>query len=428
MKIIEKIEGITFKIYKLIFKEKPTENVKIFIKNFNYVAIGFGFSAIFGFLSQILMGRFLGPEGYGKYSLVQSISFFFYVPMGLGISTALIKYNAEEDNIDNQKKIISTSFFINLCVSFIIAFIILIFSKSISSIFGVPILIFFAILFSLLYNFYIFVTDTLRSLHKMKELSIFQVIDGALMLLLIVFFIINNKLSFEISIFIACITYFVVFIFIIFNIRRYILSSIDLVWFKKIIRYGVYAMLWLAIYVFLQNFSKLLINKLLQTSDVGIYSAYYFSSFGMLGVFLGMFITVFFPMASRQKNKKILFEKIDKFLPYLFLLVLPIFLVIEFVVLKLYGSKYPIDISLMLEFVIAGMLMVIYSLYDNLFASHGILGIKLVVLSGSIVVLSNIVFSFKLISLFGLHGAVISVGVSYLLGIFIYSFLRKKII
>jgi len=429
MKIFDKIEQVVFWLYEVLFRREPAGNTKIFIKNFNYIAIGFGLSAIFGFITQILMGRFLGPEGYGKYGLVQSLSLFLYIPMSLGIGTAMVKYNAEEDDIKRQTAIISTSLLICAVLSVVSFFVLFVFSAQISKIFGVTSsLMLYAIFFALFYNMHVFGTEALRGLHKMKELSIFQAFDGFLMLVLILFFILTKNFSFEISVYVAFITYFAIFLSIIFYLRKYLSFLADTVWLRKIIKYGAFATVGAAAYVFLLNFNKILVNKYLTIDDVGIYNAYYFASTGILSVLLGMFVTVFFPMASRHKDKKSILKKIDEFMPYLFLIGVPFFFIIEFIILKLYGNKYPIDVYLMTEFVVTGILIVCYNLYDYLFASHGILGIKLVAQSGIVMVLFNVILGFYLIPLFGLHGAIISLGASYLLGISVYGFLRKKII
>lgn len=418
-----------FKIYKLVYGENPSDGVKVFIENLYYMAIGFGFYAVFGFAFQVIAGRFLGPVEYGKYALIQSIAIFLSLPMNLGVSTALIKYNAESENKDRQSKIISTSFYTVVIFSFMFLSIFLLFTSQISGVFGVTSSFFsLAVIYAFTGNIYMTAISIFRSLHKNKEYSFLQGFYGFLMFILILFFIFNKFLSFRSAVFASYIAYFVILILTLFSLKKYFTITFSKKWVKKIIKYGLFATIGGLSFAFLSNFNLLIINKFLSAAEVGIYNAYYFSSIAILSIFLTIFVTVFFPTISKYEKKQMIFEKVDKMLPILFLVGIPTLFILEFMILKLYGRRYPINYLLMIEFIFAGFSIFSYGFYDWTFCSEGIRGVKFSALVISIVAVVNIIISPLAISKIGLAGAVFSLGFSYLIGIICFQFLRKKIV
>ncbi len=422
------ISKILYKFYTFIFKEEPSQNIKVFIENLWYVAIGFGFYAVFAFSFQVAAGRFLGPSEYGKYALVQAISMFLLIPMNLGVSTALIKYNAEKEDKKRQSEIIFTSCFIVVVLSFACSLIFFAFASYLSKLFGISMPSFqLAILFALLGNLYITIISIFRSLHKNKEFSFFQALYGFLVVFLLLFFIVNKYVSFRGAVFATYLAYATISLLSVIRLYQYFSFSPSKLWFKKILQYGSYASIGVTAFAFLSNFNELVINKYLSVSEVGIYNAYYFPSVGILSIFLSIFVTVFFSTASKYPKKEMILKKIDRILPRLFLMGVPVIFVVEFVMLKLYGSKYPIDYVLMSEFILTGFIIFSYGFYDWTFCSEGVYGVRLSALVVLVVAAVNIALGLAMIPKIGIHGAVISLGTGYLAGIACFQFLKKKI-
>jgi hypothetical protein len=73
-RIEQLFQRVITSIYIRILKKEPSEKVGHFFKNFSYLALAEIIGSVIGFPIKILVGRFLGPEEYGKYSLVIKIS------------------------------------------------------------------------------------------------------------------------------------------------------------------------------------------------------------------------------------------------------------------------------------------------------------------------------------------------------------------
>jgi O-antigen/teichoic acid export membrane protein len=414
------------RIYRRFFGEELTEPVNIFFKNLIYMILGYGVAAIFIFIFQILVGRALGPQEYGKYALIDSMGAFLSIFMTLGISTAAIKYNAQKDDYLRQREIISISYFTTIFISLIFAGIFLILSEFVSKFFSISPLVFFtSVVFSVFYSLYLLAMDSLSGLHQMKKIAFFRAIYGLLVLVLTSAFLIKGNISFVVISLIISLAYLIIFLSVTYNIKNYISLKIDKTWLKILLEFGIYAVSGSFLLVFLPSLSKIMVYRFMTIFDVGVYNAYYFSSLSVVILFNTIFITVFFPTVSRYSRKSSIIEKINKITPIFFLLGIPFLFLIQLVVLSFFGKQYPTDYWLMLLFAISGVMFFLYSIYTCFFYSQGITQTRQIVILTIVIFIINILLSAYLIPLLLLKGAVLSLILTYLFG-WIYLILNQK--
>ncbi|SNQ62976.1 oligosaccharide flippase family protein [Candidatus Methanoperedens nitratireducens] len=400
--------------YEKIFHEKMGNDAKGFLKNLSYIVIASGIAAILSTSFNIFAGRVLGPSEYGEFTLIQTIAMFLLVPMMLGIDTAMITYTAEKNKFDSQSSIISTTFILVTIFTLVSVSIYYLFSSQISKIFSISTdILYLAVIFAFLSVISTFATGTLRSLHKMKEYAIFQPLPNLILLLIFFVFFFSNYISFKSALFSMYIAFGVTGLLMIYSVKKYLRPNFKLCWAKRLIRYGLYMSLMGLASVFYANIDKIIIYKFLTTADIGIYRSYYFSSINFVGLFIGMFIAVFYPLVCKYKDKKVILNRINRVILYLVILGLPIIIFFEFIILKLYGDDYPFDIKLAFLFGIGGLLTCINSIYSWLINSIGTEGIKVMSIAAIIVGVINLVLNFLLIPMFGLVGGVIAFNVSY---------------
>jgi O-antigen/teichoic acid export membrane protein len=154
-------------------------------------------------------------------------------------------------------------------------------------------------------------------------------------------------------------------------------------------------------------------------TDVGIYTAYTYSSVEMLYLVSGIFITVFFPTISGYKNKKSILKKINKLIPYFLILGIPVTIIAEFIILSFYGTEYSMNLLLMTIFAITSVLSAWYRVYAWLFNSEGEKGVKLTFSGTGTIAVVNILLDICLIPRWGLLGAIISTAFAYCIGIYV---------
>lgn len=417
------------KLYKFLLREEASSEIRSFFVHLGYVAFGFGVSTFFFVSFQVLAGRFLGPIEYGKYALVQSVALFLYIPMYMGIGTAVIKYVASTSNEEVRKIIISTSYLLTFGYSLISCILLLLFADPLSHLLGIPDKIFlFAILFALSYSTYTFSTNILRCLSELKR---FAFVQGASSFLIFLFFFVLWQAKiflFEGPVYATMLAYLVMLIFMVIFTSRYFSFTINLSWAATLATYGLYATAGAVSYAVLTSLSKIIINMYLSAAQVGIYNAYSLASTSLVSIFSGVFIAVFFPVASGSQNRQSILEKGKKLFPYLAVLGIPVVIAIQWLMLLFYGREYPIDLVLMIGLALTTIFMIVYGFYAWLFAAEGMNGMRITALIALLLAVLSFFLHVDLIARWGLYGAPIASGVSYLIGILGYKIFEKRIL
>jgi len=416
-------------IYKRIFHEEMSGEVKSFLRDLTYVGLGVAIATPLSFAFNILAGRMLGPTEYGKFTLVQSVANFLYIPMVLGFTTAMVKYTAEKEDAERRRSIISTTYTLVFAFIIITVGLYFIFPSQLSRVLSIPPGLFYlSVIFAVLHVLNVLTEGTLRGLGKMKAVGIFKPVYAAILLGGFLLFILNYQLSFKAAVYSNFLAYGIIAgAILIFFLRKYLRFEFDKSWVRILATYGVFALISGITYTFYANIDKILINRYMTVADVGIYRAYNYASTSAIMLPYGIFMTVYFPTVSKYENKGTIFSRINKLIPYLIGLGVPFAFLCEFVILKLYGGEYPINFALMLIFALVPILLIWYGLYDWLFCSQGVLGVKLVTISTATVAAINILLNIYLIPRFGLYGAIGATVVAYAVGICCLSLLRRKI-
>lgn len=414
--------------YERVFFEPAGEGVIKFVRNLSYVGLGTIVSSIFSFSYNIIAGRVLGPGGYGSFTLVQSIAMILYIPMLLGLNVAMIKYSADSRDRHQQQKIISTTYSVVICLTIVSVLLYSIFIQQVAVIFSVgQEIILLSVLFAMLYVFYTMATGCLRGLHKMREYAIMQPIYGVTLLSALLFFFSIQFNSFKAMVYATYLVNGIIgSVIILLFLKKYLIFTIDRSWFSTLWKYSSLTVIGGISFTLYTNIARIMINYYMDVESVGIYGVYYYASFTVLTLFSGIFTTVFFSTSSQSHDKKSLYEKLNKTIPYLLFLGIPVSLIGEYIILLLFGKGYPIQLPLMLVFAVTAVLVTWYGIYAWFFDSEGINGAKLSVGGALIIALVNIILNIILIPQFGLYGAIGATALAFAFGL-CYLFYRGRI-
>lgn len=272
---------------------------------------------------------------------------------------------------------------------------------------------------------YTLVINTFRSLHWMKKVAYLTLGYNGIVLLIFIFFVFSNENSYIFTLLSVFLGYGIAISSGIFLIRKYLKFGFSRYWAKKLLKYGLLVIIAGFSFILYTNIDKLLIYINLGVDQVGIYRAYAFASINLIGMFVGIFITVYFPTASKQSDKSSLFDKIHKSIPYLVIFGLPFTFFSEFIILKLYGENYPIELLLIILFGIAAILLSINSLYAWTLNSAGTQGLKITCLGAVTLAVINIILNVLLIPIIGMVGAISSTIIATSISILLISHFGK---
>jgi len=417
-------------LYEKFFGMEFTDEIRTLINNIYYVFIGTTFSSIFLFIIHVYGGRVVGPEQYGLFNLMVSISLFLAIPTTLGMEIATQKYLPSNRDVKERKKIISSSYFIIFILLIILLPVYLLISAYVSSPIRISIELFYlAIIFSILYTLYKTSTGIMRGLLSMKRYSIFEILSSFIAFILFFYLIsICMERGFSALYLPFGIKYLVVFFLVLLYVKHYLSSKIDFSWSKKLVHYGSIAAIGDVAWVLVGNIDRIMINMFLDTSSVGIYQAYYFASTVPIGAIWGVFRFVLFPTFSKFEDKKSILFRIEKLIPLCFLILLILTPIVTFIILCLYGTSYKIDFLLIILFTFFTAIAHISAMYSWLLNSIGVGGVKVVTMSTYLLAGVNIILNLILIPNIGLFGAVMAsvISKSAVLVYYLYTIYLKK--
>ncbi|MBI2853655.1 MAG: oligosaccharide flippase family protein [Chloroflexi bacterium] len=418
MEIVARLQGTAIRAgnaaYRRVFHEDLPESVRQFIGNSSFVFWGMSFSALSSFILNLIAGRALGPSGYGEFALFTSIGSVLLTPIA-PLSTPMVKYSAEQRELQGQSRVISTTFVLLLILCPMLIGIYFFLSPVLSAAFSVSqTLFYFAMVLFAVTLLNSFTMSILYGLMEMKNVGIFTPLPTIISLAVLALqFAFTRTLSFSSVALSILAGNLVVDAIVLFLKRKYISLTFSRPEARRLVRYGSYA-LWGAVFsVITTQTSKLLINRYMSTADVGTYNAYYFASVNAAWFIMLPLAEVLFPTACRQEDKSSLFRRINKIVPPVSLMTLPAIVLIQYIVLSLYGKGYTFDLKLAVLFALLTVLSSLYLIYGRLMNSVGTGGAKVTSAATVAMGLVLVPLSFLLIPVWGVAGAVIPLIVAY---------------
>ncbi len=379
-KIIKLIEVVHFKI----FGHPISDEMKNFLGSLSWSFLGGIISALVIFFINIMAGRILGPSEYGRYSLVIAVASIFVIFMTWGIDTAATYYISRSKNEDERKKYFSSVLTLYLVLIGTVVVMLFIFQGTIAFWFKTTSrLIFWASLFALFSSSKNIADAFIKSQQQFKFQSFLRISEAFIIFVSFIAFIylsLFKDFSNYIEILIMGYIFFIAIT--VRHFKKYIGFSFQYV--QKLLSYGTFAVVGSFSGILFNSFDKILVNRFLGSSQLGIYNAYSIVSTVLVVQVIAMFINVFFPVLSSIEDKEVIFHKINKLalllaMPIYFMLILIITLAIT-----LFGKQYPFDLGLVLEFGLLAVLIIYFTILWWLIASQGKEGIKFTSINGII--------------------------------------------
>jgi O-antigen/teichoic acid export membrane protein len=186
---------------------------------------------------------------------------------------------------------------------------------------------------------------------------------------------------------------------------------------KRIMSYAVLACMGGIVNALLVAPGRLLAHRYLTITDVGLLSAYQGGSIQMSLFFVSIASQVFFPIASRTPDRKVLFQKINRILLLSAPAVTLAYIGLIWLYMSLLGKRYPIAVREVLVFAVAATLSGYFALLTWFLASKGRRGLVTTTTIGLIAGFLNIAGCYWSIPRWGVLGAGAAYGLSSFISI-----------
>lgn len=352
-----------------IFGHEMSEEMRKFLEHLSWSFFGGIIAAGMLFILNVLAGRWLGPEEYGKYNLIIVISQFFLIPMLFGMDTTIVRKISMSSEINEKKKFISSAIFFVMLAIAITSIVVFLNRELLAKMFSMKIdLVIFSLIFTVSLTLKMIYDGIIKGFHFFKFQAIIRIIEG--MTIVLGFFglrlIFTNYLQLTLA---FVFSYLIVSIVYIFYLRK-TFGFPDLQSIKKLLAYSKFVFIGSVISFIVLYGDRFVINKYFGIKELGIYSAYYTATILVVSQFILIVTNVFFAMIAKVREKNMVMRKIDKISlaglgPITFLT-----FSIGFVVLKFFGSEYKINFLILFLFGFVAALQFFVSLYANMVNAH----------------------------------------------------------
>lgn len=360
--IKQKLFRIAEIIHLRIFGHEMGEEMRKFLGHLSWSFFGGIIASVLMLGVNVGMGRYFGPEEYGKYNFVLILSQFLLIFVYLGTDVSSVKFLSSEKEMSDRKSFFSSSYYfvfamilLSWCVYYFV-------HQKIESYFHID-------------SQYLFLALILGSALGMKG-----VVDGYLR----AFFL------FRFQAFLRVIEATLVIIFLslilkVFGIREYqyyvyviaggavLFSLVTLFrlrenfgvfrWtsLKLMLSYGNVVLMGVILGAVFNSLDKIIVAKYLGVAQLGIYSAYFMTATNLIAQITQVFNNVFFPAISRADNIAYV-AKINTLMKRFFVPGGIIISLVLYGILLIFGKAYKPDVFLAIGFGFLSILQIIFTI------------------------------------------------------------------
>ena len=403
-----------------------SRKLNLLAKSSFIVLVGLIISKVLTYAHRIIIARYFGAEVYGLFSLAFIIIGFLVAFFSFGLSMGLLRYipyfrGKNENNRINNIFRFSINFSL---ITSLIAAILLYFSAGFISlnIFNNSGLIIFLKIFSFLIPIYIFANIYSSLIRAYEQIGWYSFITNILsnivkIIILVIFLILGMKVNSIIFSYFLGILSILIMSYIIARYKFsdiFIKDNLDKITAKntrkEFFSYSWPLMFWSSISFIFFWIDSFFIGYMLDATSVGWYNAAVPIA-ALMGIAPELFMQLFFPLITRENSKgnKLVVRELTKQVgKWIFVLVLPLFLLFYFFpgmfIRLFFGSEYlsaiaPLKILSLVAFISAS----IVPLSNNLVSMIG--KSKLLLANLVFASLINIIFNIILIPKYGINGA-----------------------
>ena len=191
MSLLYKTRGLLTRLvnhlHQSIFGRDMGPTMKDFLRHLSWSVLGILTSSILMFIVNILIGRSLGPNEYGKYNLVSTITNVLIVLMWLGVDTTLSKYVSESDDREEKNSLLSNALIILCTTSVVVGIIVLLLKQKIAGILETnSSLILLSLIFAIIAAFRYQLDNFFKARKKFQFQSTMRVLESVLILVSVI--------------------------------------------------------------------------------------------------------------------------------------------------------------------------------------------------------------------------------------------------
>ncbi len=397
-----------------------------FLSGLGWISILYGFAKVSIFLTQMIAGRWLGPEEYGRANLVlAAVAYLQIVPM-LGFPTAMGKFLSTESDETARARFVSTAL-TSFAVWTVLCLPILAFAhRALSDTLRLPPGLFLpSMLLAEANAVYVVLASPLLGLKRFAHRGLVETVYGlsAPLALLTAVLVIGPTYEAMIA---ALGTGFVLgSLYALWCQRRYLIRAFEPKVLTTVWRYATVASLNLLAVAFVLAPARFILHAVRGPQEVGLFSAYFTATIQVSLALLYMLQSVIVPMASDPRGQRETWALAKRrALPALFA-GWAFFLAGLVAALVVFGRRYPLRWDWALTFSAAAALALAHGTLSALYSARDFSGLRISVIGGLLTGVANAALAAELIPAYGVSGAAAALAASFSIGLLFFVAVRR---
>ncbi|MFZ2187699.1 MAG: lipopolysaccharide biosynthesis protein [Candidatus Moraniibacteriota bacterium] len=357
-----RLTNFTEMLHLRIFGHEMGEEMRKFLSHLSWSFFGGIIASILMLGVNIGMGRYFGPEEYGKYNFVLILSQFLLIFVYLGTDVSSIKFLSGEKESSEKKAFFSSSFYF---VLFMILLLWIAYGFAYSKIehyFNVDSqYVFLALIFGSVLGVKGIVDGYLRAYSLFRFQAILRVIE-AITIIAFLFLILKMIGIKEYQYYVYAVAGGAVLFSLVtlFRLREnfgvFQWSSL-----KLMLSYGNVILIGTIFGTTFNSLDKIIVAKYLGVAQLGIYSAYFMTSTNLIAQMTQVFNNVFFPTISQVADTAYV-AKINTLIKWFFVPGGIILSLVLYGVLLVFGKAYKPDMLLAVGFGFLSILQILLTI------------------------------------------------------------------
>ncbi len=422
-RVIGIVKGLSLLAGAKIAGKDSGTHTKATLEGLAWIGFLYGLAKVMTLATQMLAGRWLGPEEYGRANLAVAAAAYLQILPMLGFPTAMGKLLAEKMDERRRSRFVSTAL-LGFAAWFALALPAMAAAhRALESALGMPAHLFILSMFLASSTaLYTVVASPLLGLKRFAHRGLAESVYGfSAPALMFAFFAwrgpSHSSLIFALS---SALTLGAAYA--LWSLRRYLSFTFDPAGFAGVMRYAAVATLNLLAAACVLAPARLFLNRHGSPEEVGLFSAYFTATVQIAMAFLYMLQSVLVPMASGEDQQReiwSLFKRAGVSGPAL-VGAWAFFCATAVAGIALFGSRYRFDLGWAAAFAGAAALILLHGAVSALYAARDFSGLRLSVAGNLGAGLGNVALTAFLVPRLGVLGAALALVLSFAAGLTLY--------
>lgn len=396
-----------------------------FVRGLGWIGVLYGAAKASTLVTQILAGRWLGPEEYGRANLAMAAAAYLQIAPMLGFPVAMSKFLAAETDERRRERFVSTALaafglWTLLCLPAMAAA-----HRALENLLGVPSSLFASSMALAVANaVYVVVASPLLGLKRFAYRGLVETVYGLAVPLALVAALAVVGPSSDALVAALSAGFALGALYALWCQRRYLVAAFEPAVLGQVWRYASVAALNMLASACVLAPARFVLHATRGAQEVGLFSAYFTATVQVSMALLYMLQSVIVPLASDARGQRETWELLRRRALPAIAAAWALFLAGLVVVLAVFGKRYPLRWDWALAFSASAALVLAHGAVSALYSARDFAGLRVSVSGGLIAGLGNAALAAWLVPRYGVTGAAAALAVSFALGLSFFGVVR----